>query len=89
MIEKPVKKHVTHDRFKCEQCKERLDTRNCLTNDMISEHNQPGEVFKCDGCKFENSRTTGLKIHMSKKDDVIEQLDGNDSSAEDGYAESY
>ena len=26
---------------------------------------------------------------MSKKDDVIEQLGGNDSSAEDGYAESY
>ena len=27
---------------------------------------------------------------MSKKDDVIGQLDGNDSStAEDGYAESY
>ena len=56
---------------------------------MISEHNQPWEVFKCDGCEFETSRKTGLKIHMSKKHDVIEQLDGNDSSAEDRYAESY
>ena len=31
VIEKPVKKPVNHDRFKCEQCEERLDTRNCLT----------------------------------------------------------
>ena len=89
VVEKPVKKPVTHDRFKCEQCEKRLDTKNCLTNHMISEHKQPGEVFKCDACEFETSRKMGLTIHMSKKHDVIEQLDGNNSSSEDRYSESY
>ena len=89
VVEKPVKKPVTHDRFKCEQCEKRLDTKNCLTNHMISEHKHPGEVFKCDACEFETSRKTGLTIHMSKKHDVIEQLDGNNSSSEDGSSESY
>ena len=56
---------------------------------MISEHKQPGEVFKCDDCDFSTSRRTGLKIHKSKKHDVIEQLDGNDSDREEAYAESY
>ena len=82
VIEKPFKKPGTLDWFKCEHCEERLDTRNCITNHMISKHNQPGEVFKCDGCEFETSRKTGLKIQMSKKHDVIEKLDGNDSSEE-------
>ena len=89
MIEKPSKKPVTHDRFKCEQCDKRLDTKNCLTNHMISEHNQPGDVFRCDSCEFKTSRKTGLKIHISKKHDVIEQLDGNNSSSDERYAESY
>ena len=89
VIEKPSKKPVTHDRFKCEQCDKRLDTKNCLTNHMISEHNQPGDVFRCDSCEFKTSRKTGLKIHISKKHDVIEQLDGNNSSSDERYAESY
>ena len=56
---------------------------------MIIEHNQPGDVFKCDYCKFKTSRKTGLKIHISKEHDAIGQLDGNNSSADEGYAESY
>ena len=89
VIDKQSKKPVTHDRFKCEQCDERLDTKNCLLNHMISEHNQPGDVLECDYCEFKTSRKTGLKIHISKKHDVIEQLDGNNSSTDEGYAESY
>ena len=30
-----------------------------------------------------------MKIHISKKHDVIEQLDGNNSSSDERYAESY
>ena len=89
VIEKPVMRLMTHDRFKCEQCEEKLETQNCLTNHMISEHSRQGEVFKCDACEFETSRKPGLKIHKSKKHDVIEQLDGNESSTENVYAESY
>ena len=59
------------------------DTKNCLTNHMISEHKQPCEVFKCDACEFETSRKMGLTIHMSKKHDVIEQLDGNSEKLSD------
>ena len=64
VIDKKSKKPVTHDRFKCEQCDERLHTKNCLLNHMISEHNQPSDVLECDYCKFKTSRKTGLKIHI-------------------------
>ena len=56
VINKQSKQPVTHDRFKCEQCDERLDTKNCLLNHMISEHNQPGDVLECDYCEFKTSR---------------------------------
>ena len=69
--------------------KKKLETKNCLTNHMISEHNRPGEVFKCDACEFEISRKPGLKIHKSKKHDVIEQLDDNESSTEDTVLSLY
>ena len=42
-----------------------------------------------DYCEFKTSRKTGLKIHIAKKHDVIEQLDGNYSSTDERYAESY
>ena len=64
VVEKPFKKHVTHDRFKCEQCEKRLDTKNCLTNHMISEHKQPDEVFKCDACKFDYYKKAEIKVHI-------------------------
>ena len=61
------KKAVTHDRFKCSECGERLDNKNYLTNHMIREHNQDGEVFTGDTCDFSASRKVGLWIHKSKK----------------------
>ena len=77
-----MKKTVTHEIFKGEECGERLDTKNCLTNQMISDHNQPWEVLKSDACDFLTSIKTGLKIHKSKKHYVIEQLGGNSSDTE-------
>ena len=66
-----------------------MDTKNCLSNHMIGEHKQPGEVFKCGDCDFSTSRKTGLRIHKSKKHDAIEQLYGNDSYTEEAYAKFY
>ena len=86
---KMTKNPVTHDRFKCEQCGEKLDTKNCLTTHMISKHNEPGEIFTCDLCEFTTSRRVSLNIHTSMTHKVIEQLDGNDSSSEEVYAKSY
>ena len=89
IIENPFKKPVTYDKYKCEQCGKRLNTKNYLTNHMISDHKQPGEVFKCDACDFTISRRTGLKIQTSNKLDVMEHLDGNKSISDEGYAESF
>ena len=69
-----MKKTVIHERFKCEECGERLETKNCLTNHMISEHKQPGEVFKCGDCNFSTSRKMGVMIHKSRKHDAIDIL---------------
>ena len=77
-----TKRNVTHDRFKCDQCGEKLDTQNCLTNHKIIEHEAPGEIFNCDICDFLTSRKNGIQIHISIKHQHIEQLDGNDSSSE-------
>ena len=60
-----------------------------LSNHMISEHKQPGDIFKCGDCDFSTSRKTGLKIHKSKKHDVIEQIDGHNTDTEEAYAKSY
>ena len=87
--EKDTQKHVTHDRFKCEQCGEKLDNQNYLTNHMIRKHKEPGTILSCDICDFTTSRKISLNIHTSKKHKVIEQLDGNNSSDEECYAESY
>ena len=76
----PTKKTVTHDRFKCQQCGEKLDTKNCLSNHMISEHEAEGEIFTCDICDFSTSRKVSLQIHISRKHENIEQLDGHSSS---------
>ena len=46
--EKDTQKHVTHDRFKCEQCGEKLDNQNYITNHMISKHKEPGKIFSFD-----------------------------------------
>ena len=85
------KKPVTHYRFKCDECGERLDTKNYLTNHMISEHNHEGDIFNCDVCDFSTSRKVGLTIHKSKKHNEMKQLDGCDSSSEETeiYAEAY
>ena len=71
------KKTVNHDRFKCPQCDEKLDTQNCLSNHMISEHEEEGDIFGCDICDFSTSRKTGLQIHTSRKHQNIEKLDGH------------
>ena len=53
--------------FKCEQCEERLDTRNCLTNHMISEHNQPGEFLNVMAVNMKiKKKKTGLKNHVAE-----------------------
>ena len=82
---------MTHDRFKCDECGERLDTNNYLINHMISEHDHEGDTFNCDVCDFSTSRKVGLTIHKSKKHYKMKQLDGSDSSSEETkiYAESY
>ena len=67
-----MKKTVIHERFKCEECGERLETKNCLTNHMISEHKQPGELVKCDNIDFFTLKKAGLKIQKSKKHYIIE-----------------
>ena len=86
---KEHKKHVAHERFKCNICSENLETKNNLTNHMIVEHNHPGEVLVCQQCEFMTSRKTCLNMHVSKKHKEIEQLDGTSSDTEDVYAESY
>ena len=45
------KKPVTHITFKCDVCKEHLDTKNYPTNHMISVHDNPGELSYCDICE--------------------------------------
>ena len=83
------KKPVTHERFKCRTCEENLETKNCLINHMITTHNQQGEIFSCDLCKFETSRKASLTMHLSKKHKEIEQLDGTNSDVEDTDTEEY
>ena len=34
-------------------------------------------VFNCEICDFNSNKESGLRIHMSKKHAIIEQLDGN------------
>ena len=87
--EKTTKKVVTHDRFKCEKCGERLDNKNSLTVHMIRKHKEPGEILSCDVCNFETPRKVCLNIHTSKKHKEIEQLDGNDSNSDEVYAAYY
>ena len=85
------KKSVTNDRFKFNECGERLDTKNYLTNHMISEDNHEGDILNCYVCNFPTSRKVGLSIHKSKKHNQIKQLDGSNSSSEESetYIESY
>ena len=83
------KKPVTHYRFKCNTCGEKLDTKNYLTNHMIGKINHPGEILTCQLCEFMTSRKTCLTMHISIKHKEIEQLDGTSSDLEGIYAESY
>ena len=60
--EELVKKTVTHERFRCEECGERLDTKKCLTNHMISEHKQPGEVLNVMIVTFQLQEKRALRF---------------------------
>ena len=83
------KKPVKHERFKCDTCGENLDTKNYLTNHMISKINHPGEILTCQLCEFMTARKTCLTMHISNKHKEIKQLDGTSSDIEGIYAESY
>ena len=71
-----TKKHAAHNRFKCAQCDEKLDIKNCPTNHNIFEHGAYGEVFNCDICDFSTSREIRIQAHTSRRHQQIEQLDG-------------
>ena len=83
------KKPVKHERFKCDTCGENLDTKNYLTNHMISKINHPSEILTCQLCEFMTTRKTCLNMHISNTHKEIEQLDGRSSDIEGIYAESY
>ena len=39
--------------------------------------------FDCEICDFKSNKESGLKIHMSRKHPVLEQIDGNTEQIED------
>ena len=50
------------------------DHSNVNKND---DEEAAASAFKCEICDFETKKESGLRIHMSKKHAVIEQLHGN------------
>ena len=52
---RPTKTHVTHDRFKCDQCGEKLDTQNCQNQSSArGVHLHFNPFFSCNAinCLF-------------------------------------
>ena len=39
--------------------------------------------FNCEICDFKSNKESGLKIHMSRKHPVLEQIDGNTEQPEE------
>ena len=62
-----------------EKCSERLDVQKEVDN----HEDVRNEAFNCDFCEFFSNREKGLKIHMKRKHQPIEQLDGNYEEIDD------
>ena len=82
-LDKSISK--SDDELEADKAPEEQDQSNYTENTSAAK----AETFECELCDFSSIWNNGLKIHMSKKHDKIEQLDGSydivDGQDDDDY----